>query len=78
LINNKGVKKESFFMTFGKNLPDLLTFKDKQNFLEVIQIKNTDIFELKINNLKFIKKNVSVELLDYKMLAKKKKQYHCF
>lgn len=64
-------------MTFGKNLPDLLTFKDKQNFLEVIQIKNTDIFELKINNLKFIKKNVSVELLDYKMLAKKK-QYHCF
>jgi hypothetical protein len=71
LINNKGVKKESFFMTFGKNLPDLLTFKDKQNFLEVIQIKNTDIFELKINNLKFIKKNVSVELLDDKMLAKK-------
>lgn len=64
-------------MTFGKNLPDLLTFKDKQNFLEVIQIKNTDIFELKINNLKFIKKNVSVELLDDKMLAKKK-QYHCF
>jgi hypothetical protein len=56
LINNKGVKKESFFMTFGKNLPDLLTFKDKQNFLEVIQIKNTDIFELKSTTLNSLRK----------------------
>lgn len=43
-------------MTFGKNLPDLLTFKDKQNFLEVIQIKNTDIFELKSTTLNSLRK----------------------
>ena len=78
LINNEGVRKEGFFMTFGENLPDLLSFKEKQNSLEVIQIKKTDIFELKINNLKFIKKNVSVELLDDKMFAKKENNTSVF
>ncbi len=70
-INNKGVKREASFMTFGAYLPDLLSFKGKQNSLEVMQIKKTEISELKINNHKFIKKNVSVELLDEKMFAKK-------
>jgi len=77
-INNEDVKKEGFFKTYGTNLPDLLSFKVKQNSLEVIQIKKTNIAALKINNLEFTKKNVSIELLDEKMFAKKENNTNVF
>ena len=77
-INNEGIKNEGYFKSFGKNLPDLLPFKVKANNLEVLQIKKENIATLNINNLEFIKKNVSVELLDEKMFAKKENNTNVF
>lgn len=77
-INNEEVKTEGFFMSYGADLPDILSFKLEPTSLEVIQIKKKNIVALKINNLEFIKKKVSVELLDEGMYAKKENNTNVF
>lgn len=70
-IDNDGVKKEVFFMSHGKRLPHEIIYKEKQNSLETKLLKKTELSELKVEDIKFLKKEVSVEFLDKNMVAKK-------
>lgn len=69
--NNKGIKKEGFFMTFNGNIPETVIFKENKSSAGIKKVETKDISELKISNLKFSKKNVSLEVLEKKMFSKK-------
>lgn len=65
------IKKNGYFMTFGSNLPEKIKFKENQNSLETIILNRSELSELIIENLKYKRKDIAVEILNDKMLAKK-------
>ena len=70
-INSEKVKKKGYFMSFGTNIPNEIKFKEQQNSKETILIKRSILSELHIEDTKFIRKDVAIEVLDDNMLAQK-------
>jgi hypothetical protein len=68
-VTNEGVKKEGFFMTFGENMPNTITFKENSNSKDYINLNKEEISEVNIGGAKFIQKNISFEILDKDMLS---------
>ena len=58
-------------MSFGTNIPNEIKFKEQQNSKETILIKRSILSELHIEDSKFIRKDVAIEVLDDNMLAQK-------
>tara|TARA_R110000868_G_scaffold4211_7_gene26502 strand:- start:32156 stop:33406 length:1251 start_codon:yes stop_codon:yes gene_type:complete len=69
-INNAGEKKEGFFMSFGKQIPDVIIFKESQNSLTTNQLEKAELSEIVIGDTKIVKKDVFIEYLDKNMVAK--------
>lgn len=70
-ITNDGVKKEGYFMTFGDNLPNTITFKENLSSTNFIKLEKKNLSKVDLSVAKFVRKDISFEILDKNMLSLK-------
>lgn len=69
-ITNEGVKNEGFIMNFNEKKFEEIVFKTTIEAIDILKIEKERLSEFSIGNTKYFKKNVNIELLENKMLAK--------